>query len=104
MYVAAFSNLKVYPTITRPILEYAVPVWQSISGICSVNLFTIQKRDLKILFPPAETHSEELKYAGVDNLANRRRITCKKKYVSRIKVTPNHPLHVLLTKNSDVQL
>ena len=33
--VASLSILKVYLTIIRPVLEYAVPVWQSIPGILS---------------------------------------------------------------------
>ena len=33
--VVSLNILKVYLTIIRPILEYAVPVWQSISGTWS---------------------------------------------------------------------
>ena len=96
--VASLSNLKVYLTIIRPILEYVVPVWQSISGTWSDKLQTIQKRALKIIFSCAETYSEALDIAGVDNLADRRTII-RKRYMSRMKITPNHPLHALLPKN-----
>jgi hypothetical protein len=74
-------------------LEYAVPVWQSIPGILSDKLETIQKRALKIIFPSAETY---LQLAGIDNLADRRIIICKK-YMNKMKRT-NHPLHALLPK------
>ena len=85
---------SVYLTIIRPVLEYAVPVWQSISSILSDELETIQKRALKIIFPSAETCLEALQLAGIDNLADRRTILCKK-YKSKMKRT-NHPLHALL--------
>ena len=80
-------------------MEYAVPVWQSISGTWSDKLETIQKRALKIIFPSVETYLEALEVAGIDNLADRRTIICKK-YMSRMKILPNHPLHELLPKNT----
>ncbi len=80
--VASSSILKVYLTIIRPVLEYAVPVWQSISSTLSDKLETIQKRALKIIFPSAETYLEALQLAGIDNLADRRTIICKK-YMSK---------------------
>ena len=83
--VGSLSILKVYLTIIRPILEYAVPVWQSISNIWSDKLETIQKRALKIIFPSAETClAEALELAGIDNLADRRIIICKK-YMGKMK-------------------
>ena len=97
--VASLNILKVYLTIIRPILEYAVPVWQSISGTWSDKLETIQKRALKIIFPSVETYLEALEVAGIDNLADRRTIICKK-YMSRMKTLPNHPLHALLPKHT----
>ena len=41
--VASLNILKVYLTIIRPILEYAVPVWQSISGTWSDKHETYRK-------------------------------------------------------------
>ena len=97
--VASSSILKVYLTIIRPVLEYAVPVWQSISSTLSDKLETIQKRALKIIFPSTETYLEALQLAGIDDLANRRTILCKK-YMTKMKGT-NHPLHPLLPKSED---
>ncbi len=74
-------------------------MWQSISSILSDKLETIQKRALKIIFPSAETYLEALHLAGIDNLADRRTILCKK-YMSKMKRT-NHPLHALLPKSAD---
>ena len=45
--VASLNILKVYLTIIRPILEYAVPVWQSISGTWSDKLETILEKSLE---------------------------------------------------------
>jgi hypothetical protein len=59
-------------------VPFAVPVWQSVPGILSDKLETIQKRSLKIIFPSAETYLEALQLAGTDNLADRRIIICKK--------------------------
>ena len=73
--VASLNILKVYLTIIRPILEYAVPVWQLISGTWSDKLEMIKKRALKIIFPSVETYLEALEVAGIDNLADRRTIT-----------------------------
>ena len=43
--------LKVYLTTVIPVLEYAVPVWQSIPGYLSNVIETVQTRALKIIFP-----------------------------------------------------
>ena len=44
--------LKVYLTTVRPVLEYAVPVWQSIPDYLSDVIKTVRKRALKIIqFP-----------------------------------------------------
>jgi hypothetical protein len=80
-------------------LDYAVPVWQSIPGILSDKLETIQKRALKIIFPSAETYLETPQLAGIDNLAGRRIIICKI-YMNKMKRT-NHPLHALSPKSTD---
>jgi hypothetical protein len=45
---------------------------------CLDKLETIQKRALKIIFPSAETYLEALQLAGIDNLADRRIVICKK--------------------------
>ena len=74
-------------------------MWQSISDTWSDKLEKIQKRALKIIFPSAETYLEALEVAGIDNLADRRTIICKK-YMSRMKISPNHPLHALVPKNT----
>jgi hypothetical protein len=38
-------------------VPFAVPVWQSVPGILSDKLETIQKRALKIIFQSAETYT-----------------------------------------------
>ena len=40
--------LKVYLTTVRPVLEYAVPVWQAIPDYLSEAIEVVQKRSLKL--------------------------------------------------------
>jgi hypothetical protein len=49
------SIVKVYVTMIRPILEYAIPVWQSIPDHLSQKIESIQKRALRIIFPEADS-------------------------------------------------
>lgn len=46
---------RTYLTRVRPVLEYAVPVKQSIPGYLSDVIETVQRRSVKIIFPEAET-------------------------------------------------
>ena len=89
------SILKVYLTIVRPILEYAVPVWQSIPEWLSDKIVSIQQRALNIIFPEADTYWAALHIASVDMLAERRNTICQK-YMNKMK-SGNHPLNFLLT-------
>ena len=43
------SLLKVHTSFVRSVLEYTVPVWQSIPGYLSDKIESIQKRALKII-------------------------------------------------------
>ena len=49
------NMLKVYLAIIRPILEYAVPVWQAIPEYLSQKIESVQKRALKIIKPGEES-------------------------------------------------
>ena len=88
--------LKVYLTTVRPVLEYAVPVWQSIPGYLSDVIETVQKRALKIIFPEAETYTEALQLGQLTTLADRREYSCFK-YTDEMKQS-DHPLVHLLPK------
>ena len=88
--------LKVYLTTVIPVLEYAVPVWQSIPGYLSDVIETVQKRALKIIFPEAETYTEALQLAQLTTLADRREYLCFK-YMGEMKQS-DHPLVHLLPK------
>ena len=59
------------------------------SGTWSDKHEMIKKRALKIIFPSAQTYLEALEVAGIDNLADRRTIICKK-CTSGMKISPNH--------------
>ena len=67
--------LKVYFTIIRPILEYAVPVWQAIPEYLSHKIESVQRRALKIIKPGEESYDERLQLFNVEKLQPRREKT-----------------------------
>ena len=92
--VPTTGMLKAYLSVIRPILEYAVPVWQSICEMQSEKLESIQKRALRVIFPTAETY-DALNLAGLETLASRTHL-CEK-YMNKMRCT-NHPLNMLLPR------
>ena len=52
--VGTDNMLKVYLAIIRPILEYALPVWQAIPEYLSYKIESVWKRALKIINPGEE--------------------------------------------------
>ena len=86
--------LKVYFTIIRPILEYAVPVWQAIPEYLSHKIESVQRRALKIIKPGEESYDELLQLLNVEKLQARREKLCKQ-YMDKIK-SPNHLLNALI--------
>ena len=88
--------LKVYLTTIRPVLEYAVPVWQNIPEYLSDAVETLQKRAFKIIFPTAESYTEALQLAQLKTLSERRDDLCMK-YMERMKCS-DHPLNHLLPR------
>ena len=78
----------------RPILEYAVPVWQSIPEHLCQKIESIQRRALRIIFPEAGSYNEALQLTKLDTLFNRRVSICKG-YMNKMKCS-THPLHFLL--------
>ena len=98
--VDEMSILKIYPTALRPVLEYAIPVWQAIPGYLSDKIESIQKRVLHIVFPHIDSYNDELLAAGLDTLEHRRSWLCEK-YMKRITTNTSHPLNALLPRISD---
>ena len=94
------SILKVYLSPVTPVLEYAVPVWQSIPNYLSDNIESIQKRALRIIFPSADNYNDALEVARLDTLACRREKLCIE-YMRKLK-NLNHPLHHLLLTRVNV--
>ena len=66
------SALKVYLSSIRPVMEYAVPVWQLIPGMLADNLESVQKRTQRIIFPSMESYNDALQWAELDSLPTRR--------------------------------
>ena len=89
------SIVKIYLVLIRPILEYAVQVWQDIPNFLETKLETIQKRALRIIFPHL-TYEQ----AGIETLAERRYALCLS-YILKLK-DQNHPLHFLLPRSVSV--
>ena len=88
--------LKVYLTIVRPVLEYAVPVWQAIPDYLSEAIEVVQKRSLKIIYPECDSYTDALNLADIPTLKSRRDLLCEK-YMDKMK-SKDHPLHNLLPK------
>ena len=84
--VSTTGTLKVYLSVIRPILEYAVPVWQSICEMQSEKLEWIQKRALRVIFLTAETYKDALNLAALETLASRRTHLCEK-YMNKCVIT-----------------
>ena len=68
--------LKVYPSTIRPVLEYAIPIWQSIPDYLSDRVESIQRRALRIIYPEAESYDQSLRVAKLETLASRRISLC----------------------------
>ena len=64
--------LKVYLTTNRPVLEYAIPVWQAIPDYLSNKIKSLQKRVLHIVFPYIDSYNSALLSAGLETLGHRR--------------------------------
>lgn len=92
--VGTDNMLKVYLAIIRPILEYAVPVWQAIPEYLSNKIESVQRRAFKIIKPGDENYDELLKVFNVEKLHIRRIKLCKQ-YMDKIK-NPDHLLNTFL--------
>lgn len=91
------SNIqKVYLSTVRPVLEYAVPVWQDIPDYLSEAIELVQKRALKIIYPETESYLEALKLSQIPTLKSRRELLCVE-YMNKMK-REDHPLFTLLPK------
>jgi hypothetical protein len=82
--------LKVYLCTVRPVLEYAVPIWQNIPDYLSKEIESVQKRALKIIFSESESYAKALDFAQLPTLSTRRVQICQK-YMARMR-RENHPL------------
>ena len=60
--------LRIYLSSVRPVLEYAVPVWQDISTYLSEAIERVQKRALNIIYPKPESYAHALQLGTPDRL------------------------------------
>ena len=94
------SLAKVFVTIVRPILEYAVSVWQNIPEFRASTIENIQKRAMRFIFPTHD-YNEALYALSLTTLKERRVHLCQV-YIARLQ-NENHPgLHFILPKLEEV--
>ena len=100
--VDEMSILKVYLTTIRPVLEYAIPVWQAIPDYLSDKIKSPQKRVLHIVFPYIDTcsYNSALLAAGLETLEHRRNWLWDQ-YMKRITTNTSHPLNAILPRIRD---
>ena len=55
----------IYLGSVRPVLEYAVPVWQDIPAYLSKAIERVQKRALNIIYPEAESYAHALQLGNL---------------------------------------
>jgi hypothetical protein len=65
----------VYLTTIRPVLEYAVPIWQAIPDYLSERIESMQTRALRIIL---DNYNEAMMMAQIPTLESRRELLCKK--------------------------
>ena len=88
------KRLRIYLSSVRPVLEYAVLVWQDIPAYLSEAIERVQKRTLSIIYPEAESYAHALQLGILDRLDDKRVHLCYK-YMAKMK-SPSHPLNHLL--------
>ena len=87
--------LKVFRSRVRPILEYAVQVWQDIPGYLTDRVEFLQKRALKIIYPDS-SYSQALSLANETTLSSRLGVLCHK-FMAEMTDTRNNPLSCLVS-------
>jgi hypothetical protein len=88
--------LKVYSAIIRPILEYAMPIWQAIPEYLSHKIESVQRRARKIIKAGEEIYDELLRMFNVEKLQARREKLCKQ-YMDKIKLNSKSPFECINT-------
>ena len=84
------NRLSIYLATVRPVLEYAVPVWQDIPAYLSEAIERVQKRALNIIYPEAESYAHALQLGNLNRLDDRRVHLCYK-YVKSPSEVPQPP-------------
>ena len=70
------NTLRIYLSTVRPVLEYAVPVWQNTPAYLSEAIERVQTRALNIIYPEAESYAHALQLGKLDRLDDRRVLLC----------------------------
>ena len=87
--------LKVFRNRVRPILEYAVQVWQDIPGSLTDRVEFLQKRALKIIYPDS-SYSQALSLANETALSSKLGVLCHK-FMAEMTDIRDNPLSCLVS-------
>ena len=87
--------LKVFRSSVRPILEYAVHVWQDIPDYLSDRIESVQKRAFITIYPNSSP-SQALSLVNETTLSNRRELLYRK-FMAEMTDTRDHPLSCLVS-------
>ena len=81
--------VKIFATVIRPVIEYAVPVYHPLLTEDQKSLIeSLQRRILKIIYGYKTSYARALESSGLPSLEDRRREIVEK-FVLKIKMNPN---------------
>ena len=92
--------LRIYLNTVRPVLEYAVPVWQNIPAYLSEAIERVQKRALNIIYPEAESYAHALQLGKLNRLDDGR-VLLYYKYMAKTCEVPSDEMTILFIQITD---
>ena len=90
--------VRVYCSLIRSVLEYAVPVWAALPECLNELLDSVQKKALKIIFP-GHNYISALHISGLDSLSVRRDLLVHK-FISKARV--KEPITYIMPSRSAI--
>ena len=75
--IVKHKTYKLYLSTVCPVLEYTLPVWQTIPIYLSNVIERVQKRAHYIIYPETKSYVHALQLGELDSLDNRQDYLCK---------------------------
>jgi len=92
------SLVMLYKAQVLPVITHAAAAWYPYTTVQQqINLESIQKLALKIIYPSTEHYVERLKAANITSLCDSLDKICHT-YATKVKYDSNHPLHHYIPK------